>query len=121
LELATSHCYVSNQLLFDIDYLFGDTQTVMNIGNYQSFYNLVKDDLPVIAGPLGDCIRNVASICNCKKEQKQKKSNECNIMYINFIKQNGEALKEYFATKTSDAELLFNHDTHHYVLRLQLR
>ena len=93
----------------------------MNIGNYQSFYNLVKDDLPVIAGPMGDCIRNVASICNCKKEQKQKKSNECNTMYINFIKKNGEALKEYFATKTSDVELLFNHDAHHHILRLQLR
>jgi hypothetical protein len=93
----------------------------MNIGTYQQFYTLIKDDLPAIALPLGDCISATDRICSCKKEAKQNKSNSCNQIYIDFIKNCGEGLKEYFATKTADNEVVFNHSTHHPILRLTLR
>lgn len=93
----------------------------MTVGSYQAFYNMVKDDQPAIGKPLGDCLRSLSGICACRKQQKTQKSNECNQLYINFVKTNGEALKEYFATKTTDAEILFSHDSHHEILRLKLR
>ncbi len=93
----------------------------MTIGTYQEFYSIVKDDLPIIARQLADCIDAVKRICACKKSQRQKKSNECNDIYINFIKNNGEGLKEYFATKTLDKTIIFNHSTHHTIFTLTLR
>jgi hypothetical protein len=93
----------------------------MNIGTYQQFYTLIKNDLPAIAHPLGECIDATNRICSCKKEAKQAKSNSCNQLYIEFIKNSGEGLKEYFATKTTDKEVVFNHSAHHPILRLSLR
>lgn len=93
----------------------------MIISTYQQFYGIVKDDLSAISKPLSDCINAVNNICACKKQAKQDKSNSCNELYVNFIKNNGEGLKEYFATKTSDKEVVFNHSTHHPIMRLTLR
>jgi len=93
----------------------------MIIGTYQQFHGIVKDDLPAISKPLGDCITAVSKICSCKKQAKHDKSNQCNQIYIDFIKNSGEGLKEYFATKTTDKEVVFNHSSHHPILRLTLR
>jgi hypothetical protein len=92
----------------------------MIISTYQQFYNLVKDDLPAIAKPLGDCITEVSKICSCKKQLKYNKSNQCNELYVEFIKNNCEGLKEYFAGKTQDGEIIFNHSSHHPILNLKL-
>lgn len=93
----------------------------MTIGSYQQFYSIVKDDLPSIAQQLDECIQAVNRICACKKDAKQAKSNSCNQLYINFVQNNGEALKEYFATKTTDKEMVINHSSHHPIIRLTLR
>lgn len=93
----------------------------MTIGSYQAFYNLIKDSQLAVAKPLGDCIHSVASICSCRQQAKNQKSDECNQLYINFINTNGEALKDYFAIKTTDSEILFNHNSHHQILKVKLR
>jgi len=93
----------------------------MIIGDYQSFYNLIKDDNNPIAIELGECISGLSRICSCNKSRKQNKSQECNVIYIQYIKSHQNTLVEYMLTKTNDTEIVFNHSTHHQILRLKLR
>lgn len=93
----------------------------MVIPDYQSFYNLVKDDNPYISNNLGGCITMLNKICSCNKSRKSAKSEECNTMYVNYIRCSGPGLADYFRQKTNDAEVIFNHNTHHLILKLQLR
>lgn len=91
------------------------------IPDYQTFYNIVNKDMAAAVAPLGDCIQSLSKICPCKKDRKQKKIDECNELYVNIITSNGESLKEYFKTKTSDNEVIFNQKTHYTILRLSLK
>lgn len=93
----------------------------MIIGDYQSFYNLVKNDNNPIAINLGECISSLGRICSCNKTRKVEKSQECNTIYVQFIKNNQNTLAEYMRTKTNDAEIVFNHNSHHNILKLKLR
>jgi hypothetical protein len=93
----------------------------MIIGDYQSFYNLIKNDNNPIAINLGECIDSLSKICSCNKTRKVAKSQECNTIYIQFIKNNQNTLAEYMRTKTNDAEIVFNHNSHHNILKLKLR
>lgn len=93
----------------------------MIISDYQSFYNLVKDDNPYVGNLLGNCITVLNKICSCNKTRKSAKAEECNRIYIDYIQSNGNGLIEYFKTKTNDAEVIFNHNTHHLILKLKLR
>ena len=93
----------------------------MIISTYQQFYKLIKDDILPVTSQLGECIDTVGKICNCKKQQKIKKSEECNNIYINFIKQHGENFKDVWRGKTTDPDITFNHNTHHTITVIKLR
>ena len=93
----------------------------MTIGDYQSFYNLIKNDNNSIASLLGDCIGGLSRICSCNKSRKQAKAQDCNDIYVKFIKNNQATLAAYMRNKTNDAEVVFNHNSHHHILTLKLR
>lgn len=93
----------------------------MIIGDYQSFYNLIKNDNNPIAIQLGECIDGLSRICSCNKSRKQVKSQECNTLYIQYIRNHQNTLVEYMRTKTNDVEIVFNHNSHHSILKLKLR
>lgn len=93
----------------------------MTIGDYQSFYNLIKDDNNQIAISLGECVSGLSRICSCNKSRKVAKSQECNTLYVEFVRNNQNTLADYMRTKTNDAEIVFNHNSHHLILKLKLR
>jgi len=93
----------------------------MIIGDYQSFYNLIKGDPNQIAISLGECIDGLSRICSCNKSRKQAKAQECNELYVKFVRNNQNTLADYMRNKTNDAEIVFNHNSHHPILKLKLR
>tara|TARA_R110000868_G_scaffold251412_5_gene508183 strand:+ start:4325 stop:4606 length:282 start_codon:yes stop_codon:yes gene_type:complete len=93
----------------------------MIIGDYQSFYNLIKSDSNQIAISLGECISGIGRICSCNKSRKSAKAQECNELYVQYVKNNQHTLAEYMRNKTNDAEIVFNHNSHHQILKLKLR
>ena len=93
----------------------------MIIGNYQTFFNLVKSDNVENFRPLIDCVNTLSKICSCQKDRRSKKSTECNTLYINIVKHIVPSMVEYFKTKTPDSDIGFNHDTHHQILTLKLK
>lgn len=92
----------------------------MTISNYYEFYNLVKDDMSSVVSQLSECIRQSNSICSCQKDRKQRKIEECNTIYIEFIKSNAEGLVEYLKTKTQDKSVIFKHSTHYPITTVNL-
>lgn len=93
----------------------------MTISTFQEFYNLLKDDpIPTII-ELGNCINVLNKICGCKKSQKQSKNEECNNMYINFVKSSGNSIIENLKAKTNDNEVVFKHTTHYEIATLKIR
>lgn len=92
----------------------------MIISNFQEFYNLIKTDAIPVKNQLENCINTLARICNCKREVKASKNTECNNIYINFIKSNGQSLKDFLKSKTKDKEVVFNHDAHYHIVTVNL-
>ena len=92
----------------------------MRVNNFQEFNKLIKTTNLPIRQQLSDCIIILSKICNCKKQQKNKKAEECNTFYINFVKGNAENLKHFWKTVTSDTEISFFHNTHHHIITVKL-
>lgn len=93
----------------------------MNIGSHQSLLNLIgSDNVPGI-DRLKDCISTLGKICNCQKQRKNQKQEECNVLYINFVTANTNNLVEYFKSKTQDNEIIFSYGSNHIIKTLKLR
>ena len=92
----------------------------MTIHTYQSFFNLIKNDSLPVKDSLADCLVAVSRICACKKPLKMKKSEQCNNIYINFIKNEAHNYISLWKTKTSDDVIIFYHNTHHLIKEITL-
>jgi hypothetical protein len=57
----------------------------MNIGSHQALVNLIGTDNIVSINTLKDCLQGLNQICNCQKQRKNQKQEQCNAMYINLI------------------------------------
>lgn len=93
----------------------------MTIPNFQEFYNLFKDTSTPIIVELGGCINLLNKICACRKSQRESKNEECNNLYINFVKTNSDSLIEHLKSKTEDNEVIFKHNTHYEIITLKIR
>jgi len=93
----------------------------MNIGNYQALINLVGSDHIVSIDRLKDCLTGLNKICNCQKQKKNQKQEECNTLYINFVSSHASDLITYFSTKTTDNEIIFSYGSNHVIKTIKLR
>jgi len=93
----------------------------MNVGGYQDFINKFGNDNISFFNPLKNCQSVLNKICNCQKQRKALKSEECNNLYINTINSSVSNLVEYFKTKTTDPEIVFYHNGSHEIKRIKLR
>jgi hypothetical protein len=93
----------------------------MNIGSYQACLNFVGQDQVPALNNLRDCVAQLSKICGCQKAKKVHKSEECNVLYITFIKTQSDAYINLFRTMTTDEYIVFNHNAHHEIKRIKLR
>ena len=93
----------------------------MNIGSYQACLNFVGQDQVPALNNLRDCVAQLSKICGCQKAKKVHKSEECNVLYITFIKTQSDAYINLFRTMTIDEFIVFNHNAHHEIKRIKLR
>lgn len=93
----------------------------MNISGYQDFLNKFGNDNISEFNNLRNCYGILQKICNCQKQRKAGKAEECNNIYINTIKSLPETIREYFVTKTNDSEIVFYHNGSHEIKRIKLR
>jgi len=112
---------VINKLYCQSIIIFNNKEIIMNIGGYQDFLNKFgKDNIPTVE-PLKVCYDSVQKICNCQKQRKINKSEECNNIYINIINFTISNMVEYLKTKTTDSEIIFYHNGSHEIKRIKLR
>jgi len=93
----------------------------MTIGSYQAFNNLVEKDNIQSFNSLKECISSVNRICNCQKQRKTAKSEECNRLYVQIVNSIAVNMVEYFKTKTNDSEITFTHNGPHVIKTIKLR
>lgn len=80
----------------------------MIIGNFQEFYKLIKNEPLLITKKLEACINSAARICNCQRNIKLKKLDECNAIYVEYIKSNAATISMIFKNKIQDSSITFN-------------
>lgn len=93
----------------------------MNIGSHQALVNLIGSDNIVSIDRLKDCLQGLSKICNCQKQRKNQKHEECNTLYINFVSSHASDLVHYFKTKTTDNEITFSYGSNHIIKTIKLR
>lgn len=93
----------------------------MTIGSYQAFNSLVENDNIQPFNTLKECISSVNRICNCQKQRKNNKSEECNRLYIHLINTVAVNMIDYFKSKTNDNEITFTHTGPHVIKTIKLR
>ena len=93
----------------------------MIIGNYQAFNAFIGKDNIQNIDSLRNCIAQLNKICSCQKQKKNQKSEECNNIYIMLVNNNIASMIDYLRTKTTDSEIVFNHNSHHEIRRIKLR
>lgn len=89
----------------------------MTINNFTEFYNLVeKTTFSDFAG-IKNCVTDFSNICNCKdkKDQKSKKGEECNRIYISIIHTCISNHKEFLRSVTSDPSITFIHSNQFHI------
>lgn len=92
----------------------------MNVNGYQDFINKFGNDNIVAFDSLKNCVLTLNKICNCQKQRKIIKSNECNNIYINLVKTTMTNMVGYLQSKTSDSEIIFYHNGSHEIKRIKL-
>lgn len=93
----------------------------MNIGSYQACLGFVgNDQLPELSN-LRNCVAQLSKICSCQKSRKSQKSEECNVLYINFASKSAPNMVEYFKTKTNDSTITFTYGSNHVISTIKLR
>ena len=92
----------------------------MIIGNVNGFHNLVKGhNIPGLERFMS-CYRSFSSMCNCQKAAKQKKMVECSRLYSEFITANGQNLKNWLKSKTTDKTVVFRQNDHQDLITIKL-
>lgn len=93
----------------------------MIVNGHQDFLNKFgNDNIPVI-NPLKNCQAVLQKICNCQKQRKVAKGEECNNIYINIINSSIVNMIDYLKSKTTDQEIIFYHNGCHEIKRIKLR
>lgn len=93
----------------------------MTVGGYQDFINKFGNDNISSFSDLKNCVAVLSKICNCQKQRKSIKSEECNKKYITLVQTVVSGLVDYLKTKTTDSEIIFYHNGPHEILRIKLR
>ena len=93
----------------------------MNIGSYQACLNFFGSDQTPALNNLRDCVTQLGKLCNCQKARKTQKSEECNVLYINFASRTAPNMVEYLKTKTTDSTITFTHGSNHVIYTITLR
>lgn len=93
----------------------------MIVGGYQDFINKFGNDNISSIDNLKNCLLILGKICNCQKQRKHLKSEECNKVYINLVNSTISNMIEYLRTKTTDDEIIFYHNGSHEIKRIKLR
>ncbi len=93
----------------------------MTVGGYQDFINKFGNDNITSFDNLKNCILICNKICNCQKQRKHIKSEECNNLYINLVNYTMVNMLDYLRTKTADDEIVFYHNGSHEIKRIKLR
>lgn len=93
----------------------------MNIGSHQALIQLMQNDNITAIDRLKDCLHGLSKICSCQKDRKNKKQEECNTLYINFVSSHASNLVDYFRTKTTDNEITFTYGSNHVIKTIKLR
>lgn len=93
----------------------------MTIGGYQDFANRFGNDNISAFNDLKNCINVVGKICNCQKQRKANKSEECNKIYISLVHTVIVGMTDYLKTKTNDEEIIFLSNGPHEISRIKLR
>lgn len=93
----------------------------MNIGSYQACLSFIGSDQISSLNNLRECVTQVSKLCNCQKSKKVQKSEECNVLYINFASKVAPSMIDYFRTKTTDSTIIFTHGSNHVISNITLR
>lgn len=93
----------------------------MNVTGFQDFINKFGNDNIPEFSELKNCLTVLNKICNCQRQRKSIKSEECNNIYIRTIHSYSNRVIEYFKTKTGDNEIIFYHNGSHEIKRIKLR
>lgn len=92
----------------------------MNINGFQDFINKFGNDNIASINTLKDCVTAVSKICNCQKQRKSAKVEECNNLYISIVNSKIVNMIEYLKTKTEDSEIVFYYNGSHEIKRFKL-
>lgn len=92
----------------------------MNVNGYQDFLNKFGNDNVTEFNNLKNCALTLHKLCNCQKQRKIAKSEECNKIYINLVNSTIGNLLDYLRTKTEDSEIIFSSSSHE-LKRFKLR
>lgn len=93
----------------------------MIVNGYQDFINKFgNDNIPSLSN-LKNCVIVVGKICNCQKQRKHIKSEECNRIYIDIVNSTLSNMIDYLRTKTTDNEIIFYQVGNHEIKRIKLR
>lgn len=93
----------------------------MTVSGYQDFINKFGNDNISAFDSLKNCIAVCNKICNCQKQRKAIKSEECNQVYINLVNTIVSNMVDYLRTKTTDNEIIFYQVGNHEIKRIKLR
>lgn len=92
----------------------------MTVNGFQDFINKFGNDSVSQFNPLLNCSSVVNRICNCQKQRKAAKVEECTKIYINTVQSLTEESINYLKTKTSDTEIIFYYAGSHEIKRIKL-
>lgn len=79
----------------------------MVVRTFQDFYTLIQNDNISIKYKLKVCIDIASKTCICQKELKQKRLNDCNKLYVDYVRSNQSILISLFKNKTKDKHVVF--------------
>jgi hypothetical protein len=92
----------------------------MTIRTYLEFYNLIKNDNLPVSSELTACVQSVAKTCLCNKSLKAKRVEQCNSIYINWVKNNASKYVQYWKHKTNNDKISFFHTQTYEIISIKL-
>jgi hypothetical protein len=93
----------------------------MNVNGHQDFINKFGNDNIAAFNNLKNCIAVCNGICNCQKQRKAIKVEECNKIYVNLVNTVVSNMIDYLRTKTTDDIIVFCEVGNHEIKRIKLR
>ena len=93
----------------------------MNIGSYQAFVDFTKNDNIDAFKCVKDCLAQVSKICNCQRQRKTAKSDECSKLYSGIVTNTLPNMIDFLKSKTNDSEIVFSQNGGHEIRRFTLR